>query len=303
MNGEESQTRSRNEKPSGDDIKEVYALFGAAYYYSECLHRELCNGYVMISLKDQGYVLRPRLEEMLSKAFSMTLGKVTAVLMPLLPHELGKQIREAVERRSFLAHHFWYERCHLLTSMSGTKELLAELYDMRKQFNAVDKEAHSYFEPFYRARGLTEERESHTLQAVMRGEDIGPLPSKRLPSKRERIVAVYEVPVSNGGKTLVFECEDGALFQLSDVGLCWAPYESAQPGWIKNKNFADHLPATIDPRPVGRPWDYQFDLGRGSVFWISKAHSGDSFKWGIRRKEAKSKSIKGSNEPDSGECG
>lgn len=40
-------------EPSGDEIKEVYAYFGAAYYFSECLNRQLCNAYALVSLKDE----------------------------------------------------------------------------------------------------------------------------------------------------------------------------------------------------------------------------------------------------------
>jgi hypothetical protein len=108
-----------DQQPSEDDIKEVFAYFGSAYYYSECLHGELCNAYAIIALKDQGYIIRPRFEEMIAKAFSLTLGKLIAELIPHMPEELGRRMKAVLEQRNFLAHHFWYERCHLMTSIDG----------------------------------------------------------------------------------------------------------------------------------------------------------------------------------------
>jgi hypothetical protein len=180
-----------DQQPSEDDIKEVFAYFGSAYYYSECLHGELCNAYAIIALKDQGYIIRPRFEEMIAKAFSLTLGKLIAELIPHMPEELGRRMKAVLEQRNFLAHHFWYERCHLMTSIDGISQLLSELYQMREQFDAMDKEAHSLFEPLHRAAGITEALENEALQAIMRGEDHEPLPSKRLPRRKERIVGVY----------------------------------------------------------------------------------------------------------------
>jgi hypothetical protein len=37
-------------EPDSEDIKEVYARFGLAYYYAEVLHRGLCNLYLLSQL-------------------------------------------------------------------------------------------------------------------------------------------------------------------------------------------------------------------------------------------------------------
>lgn len=67
--------------PMGDQtdselIREVYARFGLAYYQSECLHRGLCIVYAISGLPPPDLITRPRVEERLALAYSLTLGDV-----------------------------------------------------------------------------------------------------------------------------------------------------------------------------------------------------------------------------------
>ena len=63
-----------------DLIREVYARFGLVYYLSECLHRELCMILAWSELPSRDLITRPRVEERLAYAFSLTLGDVAAKL-------------------------------------------------------------------------------------------------------------------------------------------------------------------------------------------------------------------------------
>src|SRR5450759_1969652 len=94
--------------PDDDLILGLYARFGLAYYQSECLHRELCFTYACSGLPSPDMITRPRVEEQLAHAFTLTLGDVAGRLKGVLPAEMTTQIQEAVDVRNFLAHHFWF---------------------------------------------------------------------------------------------------------------------------------------------------------------------------------------------------
>lgn len=112
-------------EPDDDLIREVYARFGLAYYESECLHRGLCIVLAWTGLPSRDPVTRPRVEGRLAQAFSLTLGDVAAKLEGALPSELADEIRTAVATRNFLAHHFWFERAHLMFSANNVRQLIS----------------------------------------------------------------------------------------------------------------------------------------------------------------------------------
>ena len=116
-----------SEEPNGELIKEIYAQFGLAYYESECLHKELCNIFAIGSFTNREDITGPRVEEKMAHAFSLTLGEIVDALKDILPNELFMRLKSAVEKRNFLAHHFWFERAHLMHTSAGLYWMLKEL--------------------------------------------------------------------------------------------------------------------------------------------------------------------------------
>ena len=83
-----------DDQPNDDLIRELYARFGLAYYQSECLHRGLCTILACSELPSRDLVTRPRVEELLAQAFSLTLGDVVAKVEAVLPAELSGGFRK-----------------------------------------------------------------------------------------------------------------------------------------------------------------------------------------------------------------
>ena len=108
-------------EPTSEEVKELYARFGLAYYLAEVLHRGLCNLYCLSQIPAGGPVTRPRVEEHLRTAFETTLGQLIRKLQPVLHSALLPQLERAVDRRNFIAHHFWYERSPLMRSAEESK--------------------------------------------------------------------------------------------------------------------------------------------------------------------------------------
>lgn len=275
-----------HEEPGEALIKEAYARFGLAYYHSECLHKALCHIYALASFQDSKDITRPRVEEKLAYAYSLTLGQVKDEIEELIPKELFSQLDEGVEKRNSLAHHFWFEKVHLMFSTTGLNQMIQELDEYSSLFQSLDDMASTYLKRQIQKFGLTDEVLKACLDEIISGKPMEPLPQKRKLKKREHVVRVWEFNVVDVGKPLVFETDDGQLWQLCDVGLGWTYYDEVKPDWQENKIIAQYLPANIDPRPKDtKPWHYEFRLAKDAMFWVRPGKQERSFRWGIRTRQ------------------
>lgn len=279
-----------NDRPDDDLIREVYARFGLAYYQSECLHRELCMILALSGLPSRDLITRPRVEERLSQAFSLTLGDVVTKLEGVLPAELGRELREAADRRNFLAHQFWFERAHLMFSVEDVRQFLVELDEYAELFDRLDTRVTEWAEPKRRELGITQELVQTSLRHILAGESDEPLPDRQTVreldkklSRRQRLMRVWEFTLDDGRKPLIFDLADGSLWQLSDVGLGWTRFREVGPGWTEHPDVKPHLPADILPRPEPKgPWDYEFTLANAAVLWVKPGRQPQTFRWGVR---------------------
>lgn len=285
--------------PDDDLIREVYARFGLAYYQSECLHRGLCFVLAYTGLPSRDMITRPRVEERLARAFSLTLGDVAAKLEDVLPEdvlpsELAADIRTAVATRNFLAHHFWFERAHLMFAVDDVRNLIAELDGYAQMFGQLDARVSEWSDPMRERLGLTDEILEAGLEQILAGEPDDPLPDKqavreleRKLSRKQRLIRVWQFSLENGARPLIFELADGSLWQPCDVGLGWTRFREIGAGWTEHPAIKPYLPAEILLRPqhIG-PWDYEFTLSKGAVLWVKPGRQKATFRWGVRTPRA-----------------
>lgn len=262
--------------------KEVYARFGLAYYNSECLHRELGNIYTILTFKESSDITTSRAEEKMAYAYSLTLGKLLIELKELFPEDLYERLAYGVEKRNFLAHHFWYERNYLTFSNKRMLQLIEELSELSDLFSGLDEELQNHFRPKWEKFGITEELLNETLQQT-KGKPLDPLPVNRKLQKVEEIIAVWDVPVDDKKLALVFQTKDGCLLELCDIGLGWSHFSNVGSNWKPNEKAQSYLPIRINPHPKNaQGWNYEFDLGKGIVLWVKKSERIKSFHWDIR---------------------
>lgn len=278
-----------NDLPDDSQIRELYASFGLAYYQSECLHRELCMAFAWSGLPSRNLITRPRVEEQLAQAYSLTLGTVVTKLNGILPDELYSELEIVVEKRNFLAHHFWFDRSHLMDSDEQLQQLIVELDGYTELFDQFYSKVFAWAEPRWQELGINDELTQDKLNLLQAGESEEPLPDKRSVkelnkklNKRQCLIRVWELTVEEQ-QPLVFELADGSLWQLSDVGLGWTRFQKKDSGWVEHPKISPHLPANIFPRPkTTAPWDYEFTLANGAVLWIKPGHLAQTFLWGVR---------------------
>lgn len=241
-------------------------------------------------LPSKDLITRPRIEERFAQAFSLTLGDVIARLEGLLPTQLVEEIRAALVSRNFLAHHFWFERAHLMFNITTVHQLIDELDKYTETFDQLDARVDEWLEPLRQKLGLTDEILQRSLERILRGEESDPLLDKhairemeKKLSRRQDLARVWEFSREDGSKPLIFELIDGSLWQLSDVGLSLTRFTEVGPTWIEHPSIKPYLPAEIVPRPLhAAPWDYEFRLDRGAVLWVKPGHKKGTFRWGVR---------------------
>ena len=258
-------------EPTSDDVKEVYSRFGLAYYAAEVLYRGLCNLYCESQVPPTGPVTRHRVEEHLRTAFAMTLGQLLPRLQTILPPPLFERMAIALERRNFIAHHFWYERIHLMPSFSGIESMVTELSTDTELFQELDKEIEKIIEPLHARVGMTPEHFLMVFDEIKSGKAaaLEPLHAQRLPKKQETVVNAFNVRNESGHTVLVFETDDGLLWQLCDGGLGWSPYEQVDSLWPTAPKFAGLLPAKINPRPkTSAPWTFEIPFGSQATLTV-----------------------------------
>lgn len=265
-------------------IKEVYTRFGLSYYLAEVLHRGLCNAYVFLSFEKAEQVTKPRIEEKFAFAFSLTLGQVIREVEDFLPSQLAIKLHVALDRRNFLAHHFWFERVHLMYNPQGLDQMLQELEEMSDLFNQLDEQINEYIKTRRSEFGVTNDVISTIMNDLISGNLEEPLMSQRRLKKQERLVNIWDVEVTSNLVTQIFEMEDGTFWQLCDVGLGWSRFITVEDDWRQNEKVQEYLPARINPRPaISQPWEYEFRLKKRMVLWVKPGKREKSYTWGLKK--------------------
>jgi len=271
-------------EPTDEDIKEVYARFGLAYYMGEVLHRGVCHLYLGLRTPDHG-VTGPRIDELMREAYSETLGGIFGKVRHALSDELASRLASAVEKRNYLAHHFWFEQVHMLSSAEGAAALVEQLARTVAEFDQINVEIERLARADLHRRGITDEMLEKSFAEVSR-EPMEPLPTQRRLKKEETVIAVYDVAMSDGGTTLVFETDDQALWQLFDVGLGWSKYDEIGKDWRHAAPFRDVVPARVRPRPEAKaPWEYDIPFGPKATLIVGLSPDKKRFTYRLKRKQ------------------
>ncbi|MDD5068967.1 MAG: hypothetical protein PHN89_05240 [Candidatus Pacebacteria bacterium] len=282
-------SRDDLEDDSEDDLqndltKELFTCFGLAYYHSECLYRELCHTHALATFSDPKNVTRPRIEEKLAYAYSLTMGQLIEEMKNLVPKELSDKLDIGLTKRNFLAHSFWFEKNHLMFSIAGLNQLIGELKECSSFFNDLDEKVSNYFKP--KMISVPSDMHEKALAEVISGKPDKPLPDRRKIKNRERVVKAWEFYLPDGKKPLVFETADGCLWELCDIGLGWSTCDQVGLDWKENEIIKKYLPASINPRPKdAKPWEYELELSEEVVLWVKPGKRDRTFKWGVRTKK------------------
>ena len=270
------------EEPTGEEVREVYAQFGLAYYFSECLQSGICNLLSLCDLGDPAMMTRARMDERLAAAYALTMGEAIKQASQHIPSDLHGKLLKALEVRNFLAHKFWFERCHRMYQSHHIHLLISELHSFTELFQQVDAEMSEISKERRASLNITEEKIELMSLQIISGSDKATIPGKNLLVQRNRLLKRRQklTKVWDAGPSLVFQLADGSLWQPCELGLGWSSFDQVQEGWTVNTKLAAHLPAEIIPRPADcQPWSYSFELKGGTKLVLEPGDLPASFRW------------------------
>jgi hypothetical protein len=155
-----------------EEYKEVYATFGLAVYLAQCFERQLAITLSTVGGSNPHTTLRSQYDDLLSKNFRKTMGQLLQKLKEgvLIPDDLKADIEEALKRRNFLMHNYFWERAVQFASSKGRQAMIHELKDACMLFQKVD----SFFEvttkEWGKKYGITEADHARELENLLRQE-------------------------------------------------------------------------------------------------------------------------------------
>jgi hypothetical protein len=154
--------------------KEVFAWFGAASYYAQCVEVELWIARLVLVRKDDREPTDPEWQRLESEKLTMN-GLLRLVQKGI---ELETAEMEALEicrkKRNWLAHDYWMERSHLLVSSEGCTQAVDELANLCEIFKRGDEVARGVSTRIRARLGISEhlvqELQDEYVQRLRAGE-------------------------------------------------------------------------------------------------------------------------------------
>ena len=124
-----------------EQVKEVYAYFGLAMYKAQCLERQLAI--VLATRYGPGptKMTNAEFDDLLEGLFSKTMGRLVRDIGALAQLSEGEKewLQQALSKRNWLAHRYFWERARDFLSQSGRAAMIQELQQAVDSFDALDK--------------------------------------------------------------------------------------------------------------------------------------------------------------------
>ena len=123
--------------------REVFARFGLAMYYAQCLEQQL--GLMLASMYNRQFfeVIPEARDAFFDRELSKTLGRMVKALKKNtieIPSTLEERLTEALKIRNGLAHGYFYKRSAAILSLQGRENMISELQERVDFFQALDND-------------------------------------------------------------------------------------------------------------------------------------------------------------------
>ena len=201
-----------------------------------------------------------------------------------MTNEIYNKLNLAVEKRNYLAHHFWYESAYDIYTVEGIEKCLKELDEIDNLFSTLDYEIVKMFDAHKSKLGISDEMLEQQMRLGIAGNIPPPAPTKPKLKKQIKIIQAYNVEVTSELVGMIFETDEGELLQFCDVGLGYSYLEKGKGKWVPNNKLTEHLPFQVNPRPkVTSAWNFELQIKKDTVLWVTRGSKDRTFRWGIRK--------------------
>lgn len=120
--------------------RELFGRYGLAMYHAQCVEKSLA---ILTSCVFHKEFLKSSIEireEIQSQSFTKVPGHLIRKLesQVTIPQNLNNNLLEALRKRNWLAHDYFYDRAQDLLTPDGNKKIIEELTSLYKFFSELD---------------------------------------------------------------------------------------------------------------------------------------------------------------------
>lgn len=139
--------------------REVFARFGLAMYYAQCLEQQI--GMMLASMYNKKFLeVRPEdRDEFFDREIVKTLGRMAKDLenKARVSPALNERLCHAVKTRNWLAHDYFYQRIGEINSSEGREKMIYELQEKADFLQELDQEFTDTMYKWMEQFGITKE--------------------------------------------------------------------------------------------------------------------------------------------------
>ncbi len=123
------------------DRKEVFAWFGAASYYAQCVEAELWIARLILAREKEPWPAEQNWQRLENEP--LTMGRLLRLVEDGMVLETGELeiLQGCLEKRNWLSHAYWPQRSHLLFSSEGCHQAVNELRELCEVLKPGDEVA------------------------------------------------------------------------------------------------------------------------------------------------------------------
>lgn len=152
-----------------EQTREVYAQYGLTMYFAQCLERGLAILLATAYGPGPRKITRMQYDILLNTLFKRTFGALVSNLRTVpFPNHLEEQLQQALEKRNWLTHHYFWDRAGHLASQKGQEEMMLELKEMRELFSELDNELGRITNEWSSSHGVTNEVFQDALEKILK---------------------------------------------------------------------------------------------------------------------------------------
>jgi hypothetical protein len=169
------------EPPSADhEARDVFAHFGVVAYYLQVLEVNVVQHLVGQRLRDSQPGPPTDLDRFFDHGRTKTLGQLLRMLDSGIldshetdfPEDLRCALNEALNRRNYLTHHFFWDLAHDFMSPQGRQAMIDRLMEERAWLMAVNDRLNDLTITLLEPYGITEEQVDAVMASIAR--DVEP---------------------------------------------------------------------------------------------------------------------------------
>jgi hypothetical protein len=160
------------EVPEPEDLgpKELFAFFGLAAHWTQCLERAVIGLAVGLHIGDPKRTTRSMVDDLFERFEAQTLGRVLSAARALgaLPSELDGSLKEALQTRNLLIHGFFWRHAEDFMTNAGRERMIRQLQSDMRALKAADRAAERASLTVWQRFGITREHLDKEFEALYR---------------------------------------------------------------------------------------------------------------------------------------